>query len=359
MLDRLPTAVLLVDGTGRIHMSNQRASDILGRSPADLVGRDVSEVLLPLEQLSAAVQSGPDDALPGDSAAGPNCGNRPCCSVTLPDGATLRIGYIVSDIVLPLAGKEAQRGFAVSFQDLTQIEALRVERDRLLQLASVHQLLPTLLHELRNPLAAITNNLELLIEEQADAGLQEELHAILNEARRMRLSLEGIGNVGRSLRSERLQPVDHACSEAFRIMERRADSAGVVARASIETMPLLPFETATLRAIVFNLLNNAIQACSAGKQVELTARLLCSGSLLELSVADNGKGMPPDVLARCRDLFFTTKPSGSGVGLALCRNAVAEAGGELLIDTRINEGTRVTVRVPVEQAGRQNQQKRS
>lgn len=340
-------------------MANRRAGQILGRPPADLAERHVSDVLLPLEQLSAAVQAEAEDAPRVVEADVPLSGNRPSCSVTLSDGSTLRIGYIVSDIFLPMAAEAAQRGYAVAFQDLTHIDALRLERDRLLQLASVHHLLPTLLHELRNPLAAITNNLELLIEEQADAGLQEELHAILNEARRMRLSLEGIGNVGRSLRSERLQPVDHACSEAFRIMERRAESAGVVARASIETMPLLPFETATLRAIVFNLLNNSIQACSAGGQVELSAGLLDSGSLLQLRVADTGKGMSQDVLERCQDLFFTTKPSGSGVGLALCRNAVAEAGGELLIDTRMNEGTRVTVRVPIERAGRHGPQKRS
>lgn len=359
LLDRLPTAVLLVDTSGSIHMSNHRASQILGRTPGELVGRDVSEVLVPVEQLSAVVQPDVEDARRNGDTAAPPGGNRPSCSITLADGTTLRIGFIVSDIVLPAFGRATQPGYAVAFQDLTHIEALRVERDRLLQLASVHQLLPTLLHELRNPLAAITNNLELLIEEQADGGLREELHGILHEARRMRLSLEGIGNVGRSLRSNRLQPVDHACSEAFRIMERRARSAGVVARASIETMPLLPFETATVRAIVFNLLNNATQACSAGQGVELRARLLESGSVLELCVADTGQGMAPDVLTRCRDLFFTTKPSGSGVGLALCRSAIAEAGGQLLIDTRMNEGTRVTVRVPVDRTGRNNQGKRS
>ena len=70
------------------------------------------------------------------------------------------------------------------------------------------------------------------------------------------------------------------------------------------------------------------------------------GPWLEFSVQDEGNGMSPEVLARCRELFFTTKVRGSGVGLSLCHQICNDAGGELLIESRQGEGTRVTARVP-------------
>ncbi|APR84909.1 Two-component sensor CbrA: intrcellular carbon:nitrogen balance [Minicystis rosea] len=232
--------------------------------------------------------------------------------------------------------------------DTSEVERLREERDRLLQIATVHEVLPSILHEVKNPLSAIAATAELLVEETDDENVRASAYAILHEARRMKLTLDGIGAVGRELRSRHHQAVDHAIREACAVLSTRAASLGITARCSVPDMPLLPLSTSVACALVYNLFTNAIQACPSGGSVELTARVTEDGRAFVLTVADTGVGMTREVLARCRALFFTTKPRGTGIGLSFCERAVTEAGGDMDITSLPGRGTRVTLRVPLE-----------
>jgi signal transduction histidine kinase len=92
---------------------------------------------------------------------------------------------------------------------------------------------------------------------------------------------------------------------------------------------------------------NAIQACSSGCTVRLSARLADGGAVFELKVVDNGPGMTQQVWRRATELFYTTKRNGSGIGLALCKRAAEDAGGSFEIESVPAFGTAVTLRVPV------------
>jgi signal transduction histidine kinase len=99
---------------------------------------------------------------------------------------------------------------------------------------------------------------------------------------------------------------------------------------------------------------NAIDACRSGQSIEVRARLRPDASgpcMFELTVADTGKGMSEAVLARCTELFFTDKESGSGIGLAICREVAQRGQGQLLIDSELNRGTTITLRVPARTRG--------
>jgi C4-dicarboxylate-specific signal transduction histidine kinase len=96
--------------------------------------------------------------------------------------------------------------------------------------------------------------------------------------------------MGRELRSpHRPQAVDFALVEAMKILEPRAQSQGIRCIADVATMPLLPFDGASLRAIVLNLVQNALQACKPGDTVRLEGALV--DGLLRFSVEDDGPGM--------------------------------------------------------------------
>lgn len=259
-----------------------------------------------------------------------------------PDGRVVEVGFRGCDTVV-----DGRATTTLLFQDLTGYDALRRERDRLLQLATVGEVLPAILHELKNPLAAVTTAVEVLLEEVEEGHVQTELHAILTEVRRMKLSFDGIGLINHGLRSERHAAIDYALIEAFRILEPQMRTKGIGCRCDVPALPLLAFDPAVLRAVVFNLLTNSIYACARGSSVEVEARLRAPGPVFELTVADTGTGMSPDVLARCRELFFTTKPNGSGIGLALCESVVSGAGGKMEIDSAEERGTTVRVTIPV------------
>ncbi len=249
--------------------------------------------------------------------------------------------------------KGPQSQFVVTFQDITKWNALHRDRDRLLRIATVGDVLPTILHELKNPLAAITTAVEVLIEEVEEIPAKESkdlLQAILGEIRRMKLVFEGIGSSHRELRSPTTMAVDAAIREAVSVLKAKAKSVGIALSCRVDNMPPLFLDTAVVRAILFNLLSNAIDACRAGDEITVRAGLKNHERLFELIVADTGCGMPQSVQAHCTELFKTTKPSGSGIGLSLCQNTLSSAGGTLHIVSEVNQGTCITVKVPLDEA---------
>ncbi|HEX7603915.1 MAG TPA: ATP-binding protein [Polyangiaceae bacterium] len=323
VLRALPSAVLVADEGGRVLFVNARAAEVLGKPGDELVGINVNELF-------------------GDHEPRPDTA-RLTTKVRHPNGEVITLGYTVSNVTTP--GGRALR--AISFRDVSDTVRLTQERDRLLQLAAVGEAMPTLLHELRNPLSAVLATVELLIEESPEGSVRDSLHAILTEARRIALQLDGAGAVGRSLRSRTSAAIDFACRDICVMMEGHAERADVNLRSDIPDLPLLPLDPATTRAVLFNLVTNALHACPPNGTVCVHLRLVRDGSELEVSVIDNGAGMSADVYARCTDLFFTTKRHGSGIGLALCRRAVESAGGRMEIQSVPGVGTAVVLAIPV------------
>lgn len=297
----------------------QLASEIVG-----LVGQPIARVVAPLDVLEGSV--GAD-------------GRRGELTIHGPSGAPVAIGFTLSTLEWPDGTHHV-----LLFQDISTLLELRRQRDRLLQMAVLGEVMPTLLHELRNPLAAVTAMLEVLVED-ADQNLQGDLHAILCEVRRMALGLQGIGGLVRTMHSSTFTAVDLAVREACRLLDSAASRRGVVLEALGPDLPLLPIDRGATCGVVFNLVKNAIDACPAGGHVRVHTRV--EDGSLALSVADDGCGMTSDVLARCRELFFTTKDTGSGVGLALCAQVAEASGGSITIDSAAGQGTTVTLRVPL------------
>lgn len=319
VLSALPAGVLVVDRAGLVRRLNPAGSMILGlHAPAG--GRPVVDVLAPLETLLEV----------GD--------RRRQLTYVRPDGDTLQIGY---------SGAPCREGHVILFRDVSSLTEARSAREQNLRVQTISEVMPTLLHELRNPLAAMTSAVELLIEETRPGELRSELESILIEGRRMDLGFQGIGMVGRSLCSPRQQPVAPAVHEVVRVMRAPASRAGVIVRLDCDRMPLLPLNAAVVRAMLYNLINNSITACRKGDEIRVKAGLLEDDTIFSMSVHDTGVGMDEAVLARCTELFFTTRSHGSGIGLSMCRWAVEEAGGLCTVLSTAGRGTRVVIEVPV------------
>ncbi len=224
------------------------------------------------------------------------------------------------------------------------IAALQQERDRLLRIAAINDALPTLIHEIKNPLAAVTAAIEVMLDDGQDEAMQGSLHAILRQLRRIRLTIDSVNLGNRELFSSRHAAIDHALREALAILGAMAHAHGIPLHSQIDDMPLLPLDPAVVRAILYNLVTNSVDACKSGGEIRVYAGLRGSRDVFELVVEDSGPGMSPEVLRRCTELFFSTKAMGSGIGLALCHRVLEEAGGSLLIQSEPGKGTRVVAR---------------
>ncbi|PIE19745.1 MAG: hypothetical protein CSA65_01055 [Proteobacteria bacterium] len=333
MIDRLPTALLVTDRHGQIRLANARASELLGEPVDHLMGAALERVLAPLDELRRQRRSGE---------------KRHELSIDL-DGRALIVGYALSE-VNGLCWDDRDEQYAITFQDITRVAELREERDRLLSISAISEAIPTLLHELKNPFAAVMSAMEVLRRDAPDEATRESVDAILAQLDRMRLVLDGFSLGHRSLRSARRARVDRELRQTFELLRNHARSSSVFTSAAIAEMPPLPLDTTVVRAIAFNLFLNSLDACGEGGAVKLSARLLQAeqGSakrVFEMEVADTGAGMTPEVLARCREVFYTTKSKGSGIGLALCQRAVDAANGVMMIDSSPDAGTTIAIRV--------------
>lgn len=233
----------------------------------------------------------------------------------------------------------------------SNIAVLQQERDRLLRMAAINDALPTLIHEIKNPLAAVTAAIEVMLDDTQDESIAGSLHAILRQLRRIRLTLDSVNLGNRELSSSRHAAVDHALREALSILGAMAHANGIALHSQIDDMPLLPIDPAVVRAILYNLVTNSVHACKHGGEIRVRAGLRGQRDVFELVVEDSGEGMSPDVLSRCTELFFSTKTMGSGIGLALCHRVLEEAGGSLHIESEQGKGTRVIARAKVSGCG--------
>ena len=115
----------------------------------------------------------------------------------------------------------------------------------------------------------------------------------------------------------------------------------------VPDLPLLDVDAGQLEQVFLNLITNSVDAMPGGGELVVTAGL--SGGHVEITVADSGAGIDPAHVSRVFDPLFTTKErgKGTGLGLSIARDVVAAHGGTIAVASRREEGTTVTVRLPV------------
>ncbi|MFT7486406.1 MAG: signal transduction histidine kinase [Candidatus Paceibacteria bacterium] len=229
-----------------------------------------------------------------------------------------------------------------------QAEAAALRQRRL---AAMGELAAGIAHEINNPLGGMLNAVEVLEREGTSAEKRARYHQLLQGG------LERIqGTVTKLLRftprQAQLGPLDFSgpIRDAVDLVRHRAESQNV--RFSLDFEPVSPSVQglhSELGQAVLNLLVNALDALqSVGEGGEIEVLLRPDGEGLILSVLDNGPGIDEDQLERVADLFYTTKDvgRGTGLGLALVHNVVAEHGGVVQIRNREGGGLRVDLVFP-------------
>ena len=234
-------------------------------------------------------------------------------------------------------------------------EALR-RRDRL---AAMGELASTVAHEVRNPLNAIGMTAQRLRREFVGEGLeaaqphdQEELRELLDvlsgETQRINRIVQQFLDYARPPRLALHQAsLRDMLADAAESLRARANARRVTIDTDLTGVGEAVFDADQLKQAIDNLLRNAIDASSEGGRVTLRARGTTSGHVVE--VEDEGPGIPPDILPKIFDLYFTTKADGTGVGLAVTHQIVDAHHGSIEVDSLPGRGTRMIVSLPLRQ----------
>jgi len=215
------------------------------------------------------------------------------------------------------------------------------------------QFVSKLAHELRNPLDGVLRFVNLTL---ADHHPEERRRRYLLASKQGLERLTGIVNsltrFSHYMRGQdKPVPVNDVIVEAIQLQEGKAEQRGVgVALDLAEGLPPVP-GGASLFQVFTNLVSNAFDAMEAsGGTLWVASRR--EGDRIVVRIRDTGCGMPPDVVARIFNPFFTTKPSGRGMGLglAVCREIVGRLLGGIEVRSEPGEGTTFTVAVPCVEA---------
>jgi signal transduction histidine kinase len=210
-------------------------------------------------------------------------------------------------------------------------------------------------HELRTPLAQIRLFAEMLLlgRVRSEADRRRSLEVIDTEARRLSQLVENVLQVARSENGHlhvnpttmAVAPIIRECVESFSVL---AQARSIQFRQELQPDLVAPVDSAALRQIVLNLLDNAAKYGPDGQRVVIGAALY--DNTAHVWVDDEGPGIPPRERQRVFDPFYRVhaaqQTTGSGIGLAVVRELVALHGGDAWIDEAPDGGTRVVVQFP-------------
>jgi signal transduction histidine kinase len=219
------------------------------------------------------------------------------------------------------------------------------------RLAAMGEMASTVAHEIRNPLNAIAMSGQRLAREYITSAEGSDLEAvelidvIRRETGRIEERVQQFLDFARPrpLNRERVQ-VDSMLRDVAATIRPLAASRDVQIAEALASGLSMRLDADMIRQVLDNVLRNAIEATPAGGRVTLASS--ARGGTLEIQVRDTGAGIPPDVLPRIFDLYFTTKPLGTGVGLAVAQQIVAAHGGTMDAESTEGGGTVMTVRLP-------------
>jgi signal transduction histidine kinase len=251
------------------------------------------------------------------------------------------------DVRVPVEGGGEIARLAETFNSMcASLSKAREDLIRQERISTIGRLSTSIIHDLRNPLAAIYGGAEMLVDGKLSGAQVERLASnIYKASRQVQNLLQELADVtqGRAHAREVCQ-LREVITAAYEPLAASAESRGVAVRIDVERDVELPLDRSPMERVFQNLLSNAIEAMPNGGFVSIRAERR-DGEIV-VSVEDTGPGIPSSIADQLFEPFVTAgKKNGVGLGLALSRKTVVSHGGDLWSD-RKDDGARFILRLP-------------
>jgi PAS domain S-box-containing protein len=239
-------------------------------------------------------------------------------------------------------------GIVGYFRDLRERRRLEMELLRSERLATLGNMVAHISHEIKNPLITIGGFAAQLSRiEDFPEDARRKLTLIHQEVQRLEKFLADMSTFTRGAPPQKtagdilvlIREVAELMDSSFK---ERAMAFHLHAQGRI---PSFAFDSGQIRQVLINLFKNALEAMSEGG--DLTVNVEVRDNNLVLKITDTGHGIPPDQVHNLFTPFFTTKPGGTGLGLIICRGLIAQHQGEITIESKVENGTTCTIRLPI------------
>jgi two-component system, NtrC family, sensor kinase len=236
-----------------------------------------------------------------------------------------------------------------------KLEELEAELRQVRRMAALGELVSTTTHEFNNILTTIINYAKLGLRHKDEASRDKALTKILAAAGRAEKITNSVLGMARNRGHERI-PTDLAnlIESSLVLLEREMQKYRIQVVTQFEPSPPALACGNEIQQVLLNLLTNARQAMTRGGQIIIRVAPDQAANTVDLTVRDTGSGMPPEVLPRIFDRYFTTKQGpdasgkgGTGVGLATCREIIEAHQGKIRVESTVGVGTAFTIKLPV------------
>ena len=338
-------AIVIVDRTGTIESVNRKAEDMFGYARAELLGQPL-EILLP-ERVRAR-HVGHRVAYFEEPRAR-SMGQGLDLVARRHDGTEF-------PVEISLSYFETAHGVrAVAFvTDITQRQAMERATRQAERLSALGRLAAGIAHEVNNPIGIISSRIEIMLlgaEAQPLPGkVGDDLKVLHRHAQRVARIAHGLLTFARESSGEwgRVD-LNQVVEDTLLLLEKELARADIAVRRSLlPRLPPIHGQVDALQQVVMNLVTNARDALGRGGEISLETTVVPGrDAAVRLVVSDTGPGIPPDVLPRIFDPFYTTKPEGTGLGLSISYGIVHDHKGTIEIDSSPGRGAVFTLTFPV------------
>ena len=245
-------------------------------------------------------------------------------------------------------GSVFNHGAIILIKDITVMRKLQILANRNNRMKEIGEMAASVAHEIRNPLGGIEGFASLLYRDLSNSTEQQQMaHSIIQGVRALNRLVSNVLNYARplQLKLKRTNMQDVIADVVTLVKADPVLLKTILIQERISTTELIAtIDLELIKAALLNLIRNSIQAMSEGK---ITISLSRDDNNAIIEVSDTGKGIPEDNLENIFSPFFTTKATGTGIGLAEVHKIVKAHGGIIDVKTKLGKGTTFVLSIPL------------
>ena len=245
-----------------------------------------------------------------------------------------------------------KRGEGIIEQRAQERLRLKEQLNRAAHLSALGEMAAVISHEIRNPLGIIRSSAELLKKKMTGFDPNNTIpDIVIEESSRLNNIITDFLKYARP-RTPRLAPcrIEDVLEKNLTFLSTQLEGKGYSVQKTIgDTLPAVSADADMLYQAFLNIFINALQAMPDGGQIILQVQ--AKPDVLEVIIADQGGGVPQEILGKVWDPFFTTTDKGTGLGLGIVKNIVDAHGGDIFIENASDGGARFIINLPLQQKG--------
>jgi len=337
LVNHMPIGLVAMDPEKKLMAFNEAAEAIFGLSAGDVLGRKAAGILPEI------ILEMPETL----GSAGTILEEEVECPVG--EGRTVPLEVIATRLQ---DDEGTFFGYAILFRDLTEVQRLKSEVERSRRLAAVGSLAAGVAHEIRNPLSSIKGFATYLRERyQENPEDQRIADIMIQEVERLNRVIGQLLEFSRPLAMHRSRgAIEPILRHTLKMIEGQAKEKGVVIHAGFpEKIPEIFMDPDKLTQVFLNLTLNALNAMEQGGILSV-ALSHPESQMIRVEISDTGTGIQKEELNRIFDPYFTTRSSGTGLGLPIAQRIVEAHGGKIRVTSEPGEGTVFSVFLPCRNA---------